>query len=394
MRTSSNRVHSKIDSKCDVAIIGAGPAGSTCACLLAKKGFNVTVFDKKVFPRQKVCAGLITWKTADLIKRIFNISFEELCKRQIIKNSCRDYRVFYLKKEIGRGILDFPFHFVDRPSYDSLWMQHALSAGAQIHTGMGIKAIEPEKKTVVTDTGRHIKAKIIIGADGALSTVRKVMQKTGIEKQKWRKQLAMTIEIRQQCTENTLCPQFSSLHFGFVPWGYAWSFPGKSTHILGICSIPHKNKEPFKAGFEKFLKASGYYDYADTPRKGHPLPYGNFISTPSQNGIFLVGDACGLADPLLGEGIYYAHLSAQLAAHAIGQARPDYGRAEVFYNKMIRKKILREFKRIRLYRDLLFFDGRYRRYKGLRFFLRLFPKRLEAAIQGTGSFSNLLFPIH
>ena len=48
--------------------------------------------------------------------------------------------------------------------------------------------------------------------------------------------------------------------------------------------------------------------------KSHALPYGNYLTRPGYGNVLLLGDACGLADPLLGEGIYYAHKSACLAA--------------------------------------------------------------------------------
>ena len=51
------------EKKFDAIVIGAGPAGSTAAYLLAKSGLQVLVLDKKVFPRDKLCGGLLTRKT-------------------------------------------------------------------------------------------------------------------------------------------------------------------------------------------------------------------------------------------------------------------------------------------------------------------------------------------
>jgi flavin-dependent dehydrogenase len=124
----------------------------------------------------------------------------------------------------------------------------------------------------------------------------------------------------------------------------------------------------------------------------HPLPYGNFLPRPSLNRILLVGDACGLADPLLGEGIYYAHRSAQLASRAVCASRPDYRHLDTMYTQFIQRNLLRELRWIQMYRNLLFWGGRARRYRGLKLFMRLFPKRLEAAIQGQLPFSRLLLP--
>ncbi len=49
----------------DVIVVGAGPAGSTCAYLLGKSGINVALLDKEKFPRRKLCGGLLTFKTIE-----------------------------------------------------------------------------------------------------------------------------------------------------------------------------------------------------------------------------------------------------------------------------------------------------------------------------------------
>ncbi|MCJ7616605.1 MAG: FAD-dependent oxidoreductase, partial [Desulfobacterales bacterium] len=55
----------------DVIIIGAGPSGSTAAFVLANRGFKVLVIDKHKFPRHKLCAGLLTWKTIKVLEDVF-----------------------------------------------------------------------------------------------------------------------------------------------------------------------------------------------------------------------------------------------------------------------------------------------------------------------------------
>ena len=62
----------------DAIVIGAGPAGSTAAYLLASKGFKVLILDKSTFPRDKLCGGLLTWKTVKLLESIFQTNIEFL----------------------------------------------------------------------------------------------------------------------------------------------------------------------------------------------------------------------------------------------------------------------------------------------------------------------------
>jgi len=71
------------ENRFDVIVIGAGPAGSTAADLLAKKGFKVLILDKKAFPRDKLCGGLITWKTVKVLENIFQTSPDFLKSNRI-----------------------------------------------------------------------------------------------------------------------------------------------------------------------------------------------------------------------------------------------------------------------------------------------------------------------
>ncbi len=162
-------------SRCDVAVVGAGPAGATAAYLLARHGYNVRLIDKRHFPRPKLCAGLLTWKTMELISAIFGPCTDELTKKRIITHACRDYRIFRGPKEIARGCLDFPFHFVDRPAYDHHWLQMAQAMGAQTLTGRAVTAVDADSGAIDLADGSRLQAGLIIGADGAWSKVRQAL---------------------------------------------------------------------------------------------------------------------------------------------------------------------------------------------------------------------------
>jgi len=139
----------------DAIVIGAGPAGSTAAYLLAKSGFHVLVLDKKEFPRSKLCGGLLTRKTVGLLEKIFQTSPDCLISNQIISHQSSRYGVNLRDKALVRGKLEYPFHFIDRQVYDSFWLNMACKAGAEFRSGDKVIALDPSKNRVITGTGHR-----------------------------------------------------------------------------------------------------------------------------------------------------------------------------------------------------------------------------------------------
>ncbi len=371
----------------NVAVVGGGPAGSTAAYLLARNGFRVSLFDRQCFPRTKLCAGLLTWKTVRLLEALFGKGPETLRQQGIIIQTCSDYKVYYRRTELAHGRLAYPFHLVDRPRYDHFWLEQAREAGAHLYLGTTVKRVEPNGRLSTHDGTHQFDA--VIGADGVLSRVRRCMAESRSERRVWRANLAATIEVRRSAPIRNLC----TLHFGYAPWGYAWSFPNQQKRVIGICGLDPKVTGPsLSTAFRQFLGDCGFDEASQVNWQAYPLPYGNFISKPARGRLLLIGDAAGLADPLLGEGIFYAHRSAQVAAEAVTVCRDAPAGLSARYVRLLNRLVLREFRWIVFYRMLLFFGGHLRRFRGLRLFLRLFPARLEALVQGTRPYSRLLFP--
>jgi geranylgeranyl reductase family protein len=377
---------------CQIAIVGAGPAGSTAAYLLASQGMEVILVDRQHFPRPKLCAGLLTWKTMQLLKSIYGLAEEDLMARGIVLHRTWHYRLCCGCRVIAEGCLDYPFHLVERSTYDHFWLQAAVDAGARAFTGQAVRRIEPVAGVVGLADGRQIKARVIIGADGVWSKVRRSIDDHPARRRRWLTQTAMAIETFQPSNAQQAAQQFATLHFGLIPWGYAWSFPKGDHRVFGIAGLHHKNDRPLMEGFQNFMTSLGQSAQPPAVRHSHPLPWGSYLDRPGRGRVLLVGDACGLADPLLGEGIYYAHRSAQIAAQSILACTPGFRDLDRHYRARLKTGILRELRWIKLYRTLLFAGGRRRRYRGLKFVFRIMPKRLEAAIQGQRSFARLLWP--
>lgn len=370
----------------DIVIIGAGPAGSTAAFILAGKGFNVIIIDKRKFPRKKLCAGLLTWKTIKTLEEIFKTDLNYLKSHGVINYQSEKYIIYNKKGELIRGKLKFPYHFVDRKIYDKFWLDKARKAGAKILIEEKVLSIDIKNSRVETDNGNIFKARFILGADGVLSRTRNALNKAGLISDKWTAGLATALEIfipRQGC------PAFHDypiIYFGYIPWGYAWSFPGAENQVLGICGLNRKVKAQFKGCFYNFLKNQPVSESKDLNLKGHPLPYGNYLTKPGHNNILLLGDACGLADPLLGEGIYYAHKSGELAAKAVLESRNKPDRALEIYRQLLNKSLITELKYAKIWRNIVFSIFSIFDYKPLPMFMRINQRAFEEIVHGQRSF--------
>jgi len=379
---------------CDVLVVGGGPAGATAAYELGRSGKDVVLVDRREFPRQKLCAGLLTKKTIRLIETIFGPCLGTLKTEDAVYHTLRDYRIYNAASHIiARGHLAFPFHLVDRFRYDAHWLHRARKAGVRVQTGMAIDKVCPETGMAVTKDGTEIQSRIIIAADGVHSSIRSSLFSPSQLKKCWWPHLAQTIEVKIPAGRLPKQPSYASLHFGMVAWGYAWSFPAGKWHILGICGLSSQDGPSLKDGFKGMVKELGLSSEQVGPWRSHPLPYGNSLDSPAKARVLFVGDACGLADPLLGEGIYYAHKSGQLAARAIIENQLDPALSGRAYHLFLKNDIYKEFRSLRFFRDLMFTGGHRRKFRSLKILFRLKQRFLEEALQGGRSFQSLLWPL-
>lgn len=366
-------------------VVGAGPAGATAAYFLARQGLDVHLVDRAVFPRPKVCGGLLTWKTVQLLKAIFGTGVPFLSQAGIIRHRCRDYEIFRRTHKMAAGKLPSPFYFVRRRNYDHFWLQAARHAGARVHTGQSVSAIDLDRTTAHFKNGEKISANLIIGADGVHSRVRRSIFGNSVD---FKKNLAQTVEARLPVS-SAQRNRPAALYFGYLPWGYGWSFPGRRHRTVGIAALPAHARSHLKKAFCQML-ADLHLDAGAVSLKSHPLPYGNYLKSAAAHNVLLAGDACGLADPLLGEGIFFAHFSGRMAAEAIIAAKADPSRAVTIYNRLYQNQLHAPFRWIHRYRDALFAGGRHNRYGRLALLLKLAPLSVQGFIQGQMDSAKLL----
>ena len=353
-------------SEFDVAVVGAGPAGTTAACLLQRAGHRVVLIDRCTFPREKLCGGCLSKKTLGIIRRIYGDTRESLLEKGVIDYISGDYTIYLNNDEICAGVTDDPFCFVKRERYDSYLLGIARDAGVDVIEGQEVISINPDNNTLLTSSGRELRAEYIVGADGVHSRVRKYFPESHFRKEDWHQNLAMALEIRvrreglRELADAGECPSFlnenlraSHVFIDTARWGYDWIFPNTDEIIIGICGLEQRNEKSLTDEFQEFLSRLGLTE-ASSGISGYPLPYGNYLRDPVYRNLILIGDAGGFADPILGEGLYFAHRTAEFAASAIHRSLTCGEDPGKIYRELLERYMLSEMDHEMRIRDVIF----------------------------------------
>ncbi len=302
-------------TQCDVLISGGGPAGAAAARVLARAGVDVLLLERARFPRPKLCGGLLPEKAMRLAERLYGAGPDELLRAGALEARRHGYLVQYRGVALARGEMPYPFHLARREDFDLWCLGRAEEAGATVRQGQAVSGCDPGTGAVRTTAGETMSARVVIGADGATSPVRKSLPPDKSDRAAWRAGLASGLEIFLPYERFPERPERITLHLGVVGWGYAWVFPRRGDVGVGVCGLYTKNRRGFKALLTDYLDLLGVRGtVADL--HSHPLPYGNYLSCPAHGRVLLAGDAAGFIEPLLGEGVYYAMRTGELAARA------------------------------------------------------------------------------
>lgn len=355
----------------EIIIAGAGPSGSATALQLTNRdpslAGRILLLDKAIFPRPKLCAGGVTADAEQVLKQLgaeIDLPTVPVHTSKLILPG-------------GSLLLRRPSHFrvFRREEFDYCLFQNVRRRGVNARDGEAVENIIHTPQEVIVQTSKNeYGAKILIGADGANSTVRRLlgMRRSG--------RLMMALEIFAPAeqvavpglVDNMAVFDFSLTESG-VP-GYCWIFPtvpqGPPVLSLGIIEAPFGRAYPPspKAAFADWLRERGI-DMNQVDLKGHPTLSYEPKDSCSRSRVLLVGDAAGI-DPLFGEGITSALALGAVAAHTAYDAirKGDFSFSD--YEKRIRSSSIgammrrRRMLARRLYTNPIF-GRRYSQYASL-----------------------------
>jgi len=288
----------------DVAIIGGGPAGSSCAAFCALAGLRTVVLDREKFPREKVCGDCLNPSCWPVLERL------ELAQRVRDLPHSMLNSVAFIAIDRCEVILDLPSGpnceiSVKRSLFDDLLLRRVGELGADVHEHTTVTGLtRNDDWKIETASGRMLHARMLIGADGRNSTIAHLCN---LLPRPARERVALQAHIpRPRNFGNRIALQF-------LPEGYSGQAPVNESELnLCLVGTPPTISTLRKWAERQFDLPSNQAWRTITPLTRSP------VSSAHEN-LFFIGDAARVVEPFTGEGIYYALRSGELAANAIAK---------------------------------------------------------------------------
>lgn len=334
----------------DAVIVGAGPAGSTLAIALARRGWRVAIVDAAVFPRQKVCGEFLSpaiWPVLRLLGLDQEVRREaaplESVRLTLARNRMAETSL------AGRD--DLQPAALSRYRLDQRLLEHARSSGAYVELGYRVRRVLIENSRVVgleasaverASQTLEFRAPVIVAADGRRSIV---VQQTGHVKTSRGELVGFKRHFREPSEKsggagaNDLALDMHSLTGGYA--GLCRVEDG-AVNLCGM--MPRKRLQAARGSIESALCtwAADHPRIVRLVREGigldvwHTMPeVSQQEATPILDGVLYVGDACGTIEPLTGQGMTMAIAGGILAADFLGAhaGRPLNAELQATYHR-------------------------------------------------------------
>ncbi|HWC84390.1 MAG TPA: NAD(P)/FAD-dependent oxidoreductase [Pseudonocardiaceae bacterium] len=307
----------------DVVVVGGGPAGAAAAlgALRARPDARVLILDAARFPRDKVCGDGVAPQALDVLAGL-GIRADELVA------GCAPVRRLRLRSPGGVVAVrdtERPGFVVPRLIFDDRLVRAAVAAGAGLRRH-SVRSVTVADDAVTVD--REIRARVLIGADGSESVVRRQIGLAGPRSG------TVALAIRGYAPVGPWPAAEQSLLMTAAHWpAYAWVFPiGDGRANIGYGELLRGQPLSRRHLLDRLRALLPEAEVSGL--RAHRLPLSTGRPECAHGRVLLAGDAAGLINPITGEGICYAVLSGSLAGAAAVGPRPAAD-----YRKLLRDKL-------------------------------------------------------
>lgn len=361
-----------LPARCDVVVVGSGPAGSLASGLLADKGYDVVLLDKSSFPRAHIGESLIPhfWKYTDLLGASAAIEAEGFIRKA-------GGTVSWNGSIRRMGFKDFGYHrpalHVERDRFDQILQEHAIAKGVKLFAPVLASRVASSTNGIQQVCCRHIDDKFeeriecryVLDASGQKTLLGQQLNLREIDQQfrffsVWgyyqgsryvaADGVAYAPEQLHEIPPTTFVTSLPKL----ADWGWSWHIPLRKSTSVGLV-LPMSKMADLKASeldwndwFEQHCRATPVLRELLESATLQPGSVGtirdySYRSTRTSGpGFFMLGDAAGFIDPIFSVGIVIALYSAYAAAWATDKclADPDQAaRYHAIYDSQIARRM-------------------------------------------------------
>jgi len=308
----------------DCLIVGAGPAGSVAATVLARAGARVRIVDRSMFPRDKLCGDTVNPGTLGLLRRLNMAAAIDGCGLPVAGMRVTGERGVVIEGRYRDGVTG---RSLLRRHLDWMLLQDALAAGAQFEPACTVRGAVMDGNGVagVRISGRpfhgEVRARVTIAADGRRSTLAFGLGMARHPSRPRRWAMGVYVENAEVAGATRDLGEMhvrSGRYIGIAP------VPGGLTNVCVV--------RPWRPGEQAFgdPKTAVFGELARDPLlrdrfagarlAGAPAVLGPLAVDVNDavhvDGLLLAGDAAGFIDPMTGDGLRFAVRGAELAALA------------------------------------------------------------------------------
>ncbi len=314
----------------DLIVVGAGPGGSHAATVALRGGLSVVQVDKASFPRIKPCAGGMTEKS----RNVLQLPIDGMVRYE---SSVMESNIWGVEDNTFTYSTERILSMVFRPEFDNYLVEHNRTYPQFIFWGgERVKDIQYcDDAFHVTTDKRVLMGRQLVGADGANGITNRIFRVAEIKGRAYALEVNLMKDRARVHTPLVPCIDFCAIREG-----YGWVFPKNDHWSVGLYTFA-RGLPDLKGQLLQYIHAKGFVVEGDplATFEAHPIPVGGYRIHVPRAPFYIVGDAGGFADAILGEGIFYALESGRLAGQtAVSVAQEKKSHRE--YYRALRKSIL------------------------------------------------------
>jgi flavin-dependent dehydrogenase len=313
----------------DVVVVGAGPAGSTAAALLSRRGMSVALVDRDEFPRDKLCGEFLSYDALPVLDALGVTAAIDAAGAPAIRR-CRIVGARRTHE------FDFPHaaRGVSRLFLDDLLFRTAIASGATSFAGWTATDLDGSQISIARDgETRTLRARVVMGAWGRWGRFDAQLQRSFIRDRSHRNFGFKRHYIRRESAPDDAIELHS---FGRGYLGVSAVEGG----VTNICGLVHASRlAGHKGRWDSFVESIRMEERTlDSMYSRYDPAQEQFLSSepvifrarsPVERGVVMIGDASGVIDPLTGNGMAMAIQSALVAAPYVRRLMTTADRAGI-----------------------------------------------------------------